>query len=63
MGQPTATTVWDRMPNDTDRPKKSLKERVEDLARDFLESLESLVTPEPELVPIPVRGRRSPYRR
>ncbi len=51
------------MPNDTDRPEKSLKERVEDLVRDLLESLESLVTPQPELVPVPVRGRSRPYRR
>lgn len=51
------------MPNDTDRPQKPLKERIEDLARDLLESLESLVTPQPELVPVPVRAPRRPYRR
>jgi hypothetical protein len=51
------------MPNDNERPQKSLKERIEDLVQGLLESLDSLVAPQPELVPVPVRGRRQPYRR
>ncbi len=51
------------MPNEKERPQKSLKERLEELARDLLDSLESLVTPQPELVPVPARGARRPYRR
>jgi hypothetical protein len=43
--------------------KKSLKDRVEELLQGILETLESLVSPQPELIPVPVRGRRRPYRR
>lgn len=50
------------MADETDRSKKSIKEHVEELWQGVLDTLESLVTPEPEL--IPVRARRpSPYRR
>jgi hypothetical protein len=44
-------------------PGKQLKERLEDFVQDILDALGSLVTPEPELIPIPVRGRPRPYRR
>jgi hypothetical protein len=45
-----------------DRPKKSIKEQLEELWDDVVGVLESLVNPEPPLVPIPVRERR-PRRR
>lgn len=51
------------MPNEKERPQKSLKDRIEEVARDLLDALESFVTPQPELVPIPARGRGRPYRR
>lgn len=51
------------MPNHEQPPQKTLKERIEELARDLLDALESLVTPQPELIPVPARGRRRPYRR
>ena len=51
------------MPNRADSSKKSIKERVEDLWQDVLDTLESLVTPEPELIPVRVRGPQPPYRR
>jgi len=45
-----------------DRPKKSLKDRAKEFAQDVLEALEDLFpTPEPTLVPVPVRGRRRRY--
>ncbi|HEY8432549.1 MAG TPA: hypothetical protein VIL20_29465 [Sandaracinaceae bacterium] len=41
-----------------------MKERLEDLAQELLDALESLVAPQPALVPAPVRGGRGrPYRR
>lgn len=52
------------MSNDADRPKKPLKERLEDFAQEILDTLGSLVAPEPALVPVPVRSPRPrPYRR
>lgn len=46
------------------RPEKSLKERLDEVVQDLLDALGSLVAPEPELVPVPARGRRGyPARR
>lgn len=52
------------MSNEGERGK-SLKERFEDFVQDVLDTLGSLVTPEPELVPVPIppRARPRPYRR
>ncbi|MEC7519915.1 MAG: hypothetical protein VYE22_08620 [Myxococcota bacterium] len=41
----------------------SISDKVEEVWERVLEALENLVNPEPELVPVPVRGRRGPYRR
>ncbi|HJL15083.1 MAG TPA: hypothetical protein RMH99_05475 [Sandaracinaceae bacterium LLY-WYZ-13_1] len=46
------------MADDADREKKTIEEHVKDLWDDVLGVLESLVTPPPELVPVPVRHRR-----
>lgn len=46
------------MANDQDRERKSLGERLRELAEELLESLDSLLQPQPELVPVPVRGGR-----
>lgn len=56
------------MPNETERPSEKslggkLKERVEDFVQELVDALGSLVAPQPELVPIPVRGRPRPHRR
>jgi hypothetical protein len=50
------------MTDEKKRREPSLGERIEDLVRDLVETLESLVTPPPELVPVPARRRR-PYPR
>lgn len=42
---------------------KSIKERLEDFVKEMFDALESLVTPAPALVPVPVRAPRRPYRR
>lgn len=50
----------------TDRgeaPEKSIKEHLEEILQGALDVLESLVQPEPELIPVPVRGGRRPIRR
>jgi hypothetical protein len=51
------------MADQADRSKKSIKEHVEELWQDVLDTLESLVTPEPELIPVRVRRPQRPYRR
>jgi len=51
------------MADDRDRPKKTIAEHVEELWEDVLGVLESLVNPEPPLVPVPVRERRPRRRR
>lgn len=51
------------MTDNADRSRKSLGERIEEVVRDLLESLESLVAPQPALVPVPARGRRTYPRR
>lgn len=50
------------MADQADRRKKPIKERLEEFWEDVLGVLESLVNPDPPLVPIPVRERR-PQRR
>lgn len=57
------TGAAETMPKDKEPPQKSLKERLEELAQDLLDALESLVAPQPALVPAPARGRGRPYRR
>ncbi|MCC6874901.1 MAG: hypothetical protein IT378_11400 [Sandaracinaceae bacterium] len=47
-------------PPPPDRAEPSLKERLEELVKELLGSLESLIQPEPALVPVPVRGGRRP---
>jgi hypothetical protein len=42
---------------------KSIKERLEDFVKEMFDALESLVTPAPALVPVPIRAPRRPYRR
>jgi len=37
-------------------PPKPLRELLEELKQDFLDVLESLVTPPPQPIPIPVRN-------
>ena len=44
------------------RSDKSLGEQAKELVQGAIEALESLLAPQPELVPIPVRRPR-PYRR
>ena len=46
-----------------DREKKSIKEQAEELWQGVLDALESLVAPEPQLVPVRVRRPRHPRRR
>jgi len=42
--------------NDSKRPQKPLREVVEKMMQDILDALESLVTPPPQPIPIPVRN-------
>ncbi len=52
------------MSNETEKPGKKLKERLEEFVQDILDTLGAVIAPEPELVPIPAgRGPRRPYRR
>ncbi|HJK92911.1 MAG TPA: hypothetical protein RMH85_35245 [Polyangiaceae bacterium LLY-WYZ-15_(1-7)] len=48
----------------SDKPRsKSLKERIRDTVDGFLEALDGLMNPEPELIPVRVRPRPMPPRR
>lgn len=44
--------------DDTNGSDKTIKETLEELLQGVLDALESLVSPQPELVPIPIRSRR-----
>ena len=50
------------MSDEPERPTKPLGDRLGDLWQNVLDVVDSLVNPEPELVPVPVRNRR-PARR
>lgn len=41
---------------DSNHPRKPLRKALEELMQDVLDVLESLVTPPPQPVPIPVRN-------
>lgn len=45
------------------QPLEQLKDRLKEAVQDLAETLEGLVRPQPELVPIPVRGNRARQRR
>lgn len=49
--------------NEDKRPKKSLADQAKELVQGAVEALESLLAPQPELVPVPVRRPRHPYYR
>lgn len=53
------------MANETKKatPGKKLKERFEEFVQDILDTLGAIVTPEPELIPVPARRPVRPYRR
>jgi hypothetical protein len=51
------------MNNRPSSPPQSIKERAEELVQSILDALESLVSPPPALVPVPIRGARRPIRR
>lgn len=59
-GGPLASRRQQAMTDEKNRKEPTLGERIEDLVRELIESLESLVAPQPALVPVPARGRR-PY--
>ncbi len=52
--------MGDALTDEKQPSKKSLADRAKEFAKDILEALEDLVTPQPELAPIPVdrHGRR-----
>lgn len=52
----------DRSPK-KQQPLEQLKDRLKEAVQELAETLEGLVNPQPELVPIPVRGNRGRPRR
>lgn len=60
----SSVSIMDRVGDDAEAPKKTLKDRVQEAVEGFLEGLSEVLEPGPTLVPVkrPIRGPR-PARR